>query len=290
MFDALPWAQPLPNLSGFPAADVSISVSQLHQSVWKRGNTMKLRFFAGSILALTLAVSATLGQGRGGGGNQGGCYNPEVKVVINPNTVGIWGDGLEYTGTLFACGSNDVTFGHSDDRKNRSVFFNLDGRIPGSYAPAQESWLTGVQQFKGGFNVHRLGLIRTAATPTTTWMTGQFDGPDRKTYRLRMTPREGTQTGPTELLAADVNEPFDTSPVEATFVPSCNPNCTDNPYGKWEIVGAYQKVDEDTGATYDQIGTIYRVANTWIKMGQFELPFQMTIRLLRPYPTECPTC
>jgi hypothetical protein len=249
---------------------------------------MKLRLFAGTILA-SLVVSATLGQGRGGGGNKDGCYNPEIKVVISSTTTeGIAGDGLEYTGTLFACGSNDATFGHSE--KNRSVFFNLNGRIPNSYASAQENWLTGVQPFKGGFNVHRLGLIRDAADSTkTTWMTGQFDGPDRKTYRLRMTPEEGTETGQPELLGEGVNSPFDTSPVGATFHPGCSP-CTENPYGEWEVVGAYQKVDEYTGTTYVQIGTIFRVGNTWIKMGQFQLPFRMTVKLLSAYPTECPTC
>ena len=64
-----------------------------------------------------------------------------------------------------------------------------------------------------------------------------------------------------------MNEPYQTSPVTVTFSAGCA-SCIGNQYGKWEVVGNFVTVDEDNPLlSYDQIGTLYRVGNTWIKMG-----------------------
>jgi hypothetical protein len=193
----------------------------------------------------------------------------------------ITSDGLEYDGTLFACGSNDAVVSTGD--KSRSFMFDLSTRIPGSYAPAQENWLSGSQPFKGGLNVHGLGRLRDE-DGATTWMTGQIDGPDRKTYRLRMTPLEPTDVGPAEVFGEGVNDPYETAFVRAKFVPGCA-TCPGNPYGKWEVVGDVVRTDEENpSVSYRQVATLYRVGNTWIKMGQFQLPFHMVVTLTSPLP------
>src|SRR4029453_3609632 len=135
-------------------------------------------------------------------------------------------------------------------------------------------------------NFHKLGNVGSAdsiTTPVTTFMTGQIDGPDHKTYRLRMTP-EDVDTGLTPS-PADVNDPNMTSPVSVSFYAGtgCQPgpsSCT-NPYGKWEVVGRNPPTPL---SPYVQIGTVYKVRNTWEKVGQFQLPFKVTITAQAPLP------
>src|SRR5687768_8609893 len=240
----------------------------------KEGRSMRTGFVAAGLLLLAFIQSPVMGQGRGGG-NTSSC--PTITVTIADDQSGITSDGLgAYSGTLFGCGTADMVVKSVD--KSRSFSLNLNGRIPGSYAPEQYSWLTGVQPFKGQFNVHKLGQIREPGVPTTTWMTATIDASDRKTYRLRMTPFE-TDMG-TEIIGEHVNEPYQTAPATVTFIPGCA--CPDNPYGKWDVVGNVPTDDN----LYVQVATIYRVGNTWIKMGQFPLPFRMTVTLTSALPPQ----
>jgi hypothetical protein len=243
---------------------------------------MKTVFLAAGFLVVAFTQSPVIGQGRGGGGGGNTESCPTISISIADDQSGITSDGGgSYGGTLFGCGTGDMVVNSGD--KNRSFSLNLDGRIPGSYPPEQYAWLTGVQPFKGQFNVHKLGQIREAGVPTTTWMTATIGAADRKTYRLRMTPFE-TDMG-TEILGEQVNEPYETSPATVTFIPGCAA-CPGNPFGKWDVVGDVVRTDELTGASYVQVATIYRVGNTWIKMGQFQLPFRMTVTLTSPLPAQ----
>ena len=238
------------------------------------------RILAGISLVLVaafvlLAQSVTFAQRGGGGKNT--CTNVPIEVRL-ANDGRIRGDGLPYNGTLFACGSNDATFGA--DR--RPIAFNFGSPVPNSGQP--DSWMVGEVSLAGGLNIQRLGTIRSE--PTTTFMTGQFTGPNHKTYRFRMTPFE-IGTGSPELLPdGSVNSPYETSPVTVSFSPGCDstPGCT-NPHGMWSVVGNnLSPILPGEGVQYEQVGTFYRVANTWIKVGQFSLPFSATVTALAPLP------
>src|SRR5688572_12387308 len=192
--------------------------------------------FVALALALGLARDTVMAQ-RGGGGNK--CSDVPVKWVF-ANEAGdkITSDLFSpdvYDGTLFSCGSNDAVINLA--KTNRRVNFNFSGPVSIFQA---EAWMnTGNPvPLEIHLNVRKLGIIRSA-TPLTTFMTGTFTGPDRKVYRLRMTP-EDNDTGLTPS-PADVNDPDMTSPVSVSFYAAgtgCQPgsSCT-NPYGMWEVVG-----------------------------------------------------
>jgi hypothetical protein len=187
-------------------------------------------------------------------------------------------DGQPYDGTLFSCVSNDATLNFT----KRPVFLNFGTYIPSSGTP--DSWMTGEVGVELQFNIHKLGTLRDAQTTMpeewpTAFMTGQVNGPNHKTYRLRMTPFE-VSTGPSEILPdGSVNDPYETSPVRVNFLPGCGAGCG-NPYGTWQIDGYATTFD----GSYTQVGTLYRVANTWVKVGQFSLPFRVTIKANAPLP------
>ena len=224
-------------------------------------------------LALSLAQDTAMAQ-RGGGGNK--CSDVPVKWVF-ANEAGdkITSDTFlpaPYDGNLFACGSNDAVINLLNS--NRKLNFDFSGSVSVSQA---EAWMNSGNPvpLPIHMNIHKLGTIRSVDSPVTTFMTGQIDGPDHKTYRLRMTP-EDVDTGLTPS-PADVNDPNMTSPVSVSFYAGTgctpSPSCT-NPYGKWEVVGRNPAGEENE---YVQIGTVYKVKNTWQKVGQFQLPFKVTI-------------
>ena len=248
---------------------------------------MKIRILAGIVLALALALSyardGALAQ-RGGGGNQ--CSNvPVTWVFANEVDDKITSDSFLpslYDGTLFACGSNDAVINLLNS--NRRLNFDFSSAVSGS----QEAWMNSGTpvSLPIHMNLHKLGAIRSAdsiTTPATTFMTGQIDGPDHRTYRLRMTP-EDVDTGLTPS-PADVNDPYMTSPVSVSFYSGTGcqpgPSCT-NPYGKWVVVGRNAAGSENQ---YIQIGTLYKVKNTWQKVGQFQLPFKVTITAQASLPS-----
>jgi hypothetical protein len=225
-------------------------------------------------LALGLARDTVMAQ-RGGGGNK--CSDVPVKWVFADETGDkITSDSFSpsvYDGNLFSCGSNDAVINLLGS--NRRLNFDFSGSVSLSQ---EEAWMNSGSPvpLPIHMNIHKLGTIRSIATPVTTFMTGQIGGPDRKTYRLRMTPEE-VDTGLTPS-PADVNDPYLTSPVSVSFYAAgtgCQPgsSCT-NPYGMWEVVGRNLAGE---GNQYVQIGTVYKIRNTWEKVGQFQLPFKVTI-------------
>jgi hypothetical protein len=269
-------------LSGFDESDVYLRKTLTWHSIWEE-NGMKIRILAGMVLALALAVSlaqdAVMAQ-RGGGGNK--CSDVPVKWLFADEV----GDKItsdlfsprDYDGTLFSCASNDAVINMF--KTNRKLNFDFSSPVSVSQG---EAWMNSGNPVPVEIhvNVHKLGTIRSA-TPVTTFMTGQIEGPDRKTYRLRMTPLD-VDTGLTPS-PGDVNEPNLTSPVSVSFYSGtgCQPpsSCT-NPYGKWEVVGRNPPTPE---SPYVQIGTVYKVLNTWQKVGQFQLPFKVTITAQAPLP------
>src|SRR5688572_21906883 len=229
--------------------------------------------FVALALALGLARDTVMAQ-RGGGGNK--CSDVPVKWVF-ANEAGdkITSDSFlpgAYDGNLFACGSNDAVINLLGN-SNRRLNFDFSGSV---LVYQGEEWMNSGSPvpLPIHMNIHKLGTIRSAG-PVTTFMTGQMDGPDNRTYRLRMTPQEN-DTGLTPS-PADVNDVNMTSPVSVSFYSSTlcppGPSCT-NPYGMWEVVGRNLAGEEDQ---YVQIGTVYKVRNTWQKVGQFQLPFKVTI-------------
>jgi hypothetical protein len=143
------------------------------------------------------------------------------------------------------------------------------------------------------FNVRALGRIREPGVPTRTVMAGGFKGLDRKSYLLRMTPLNiAPDYVDVELdnppdSPADVNDWWMTSPVTAIFYApgTCPPNTAcSNPYGTWEVVGRHER--DQTGAALPpiQVATIYKALSNPVRVGQFSLPFKVTIKSLMPLP------
>ena len=86
---------------------------------------------------------------------------------------------------------------------------------------------------------------------------------------------------------ADVNSPWMTSSVKAIYYPAGDcpnyPSCS-NPYGMWEVVGDHQMEQDGTVVPPVQTTTIYKGQGSLIRVGQFSMPFKVTITALAPLP------
>ena len=270
------------------------------------------RILAGTSIVLAAAFalltqSVTFAQ-RGGGGSTG-CVNPPLKWEFDNGTFvnaqgqtvthKITGDGSPYDGTSFFCGGKpDAHMGLQKTSKRRLnidfsglVNLNPDGS-PSVDRP--EPWMPSVPQplQEVSLNIRALGRVRDPNVPTRTVMAGTFKGLDSKSYLLRMTPLNDplyvdlVLDNPPDS-PSDVNTPWMTSRVIAVFyAPFTCPQSSacNNTYGMWEVFGQHEPEAFETVVPPPQITTIYKSSGNLARVGQFSLPFKVTVTALSPLP------
>jgi hypothetical protein len=255
---------------------------------------------------LLLAQSVTFAQ-RGGGGSTS-CVNPPLTWEFDNGsyldaqnhtvTYKITGEGGPYNGTSFFCGGKPDAHMNLQKTKRR-VNFDFSGLVDlnpdGSPSvDRREPWMPSVPQplQEVSLNIRSLGSVRDPGVPTRTVMAGTFKGPDSKSYLVRMTPLNDplyvdiVLDNPPDS-PPDVNTPWMTSHVIAVFYApfTCPPSSAcNNTYGMWEVFGQHQPEASATVVPPPQITTIYKSLGNLPRVGQFSLPFKVTVTALSPLP------